>query len=194
MRKRGKASVIFATSNPHKVQEVQSVLQEYPITIKPLNIKGPEIQSGNLVDIAKYSVLWAVQQIKVPVFVEDTGLFIEALNGFPGTMASYVYTTIGTAGILKLLMSETNRTAQFKSVIAYCSPRNEPKCFAGEVHGRVSLREKGTKGFGFDALFIPRDGGGKTFGEMNVAEKNNHSHRARATKKFVQWLITNWNH
>jgi XTP/dITP diphosphohydrolase len=183
-------TLTFATSNPHKVQEVQLTLTRYSILIKQLDMKGPEIQAEALEDIVKYSVLWAVQKINTPIFVEDTGLFIEALNGFPGTMAAQVYRTIGTPGILKLLKGERNRVAQFKSVIAYCTPHNEPSYFKGEVLGRITLKERGSRGFGFDSIFEPEGSNGKTFGEMDTTEKNKYSHRARATIKFAQWVVT----
>lgn len=189
IKKSKKFTIIFATGNPHKVHEAQSILKGYPIIIEQRNVKGPEIQSENLEDIAKTSVLWAVKKSDAPTFVEDAGFFIEALKGFPGAFASYVYKTIGKKGVLKLLEGESNRRAVFKSVIAYCTPHKKPRCFLGEVYGKISLEERGIHGFGFDPIFEPENGGGKTFGEMEVNEKNRYSHRALAVRRFAEWFL-----
>ena len=182
-------TLIFATSNLHKLHEVKFILEEYPLIIEQRPLKGIEIQSDDLEEVATTSVLWAVQRSGAPTFVEDTGLFIEALKGFPGVFASYVYKTIGKRGLLKLLAGENNRKAIFKSVIAYCAPNKKPVCFLGEVPGRISLNERGNHGFGFDAVFEPEPGGGETFGEMGVDEKNRYSHRAHAVRRFAAWLL-----
>lgn len=189
IKKSKKFTIIFATSNPNKVREVKSILKGHPITIKQKNVKGPEIQSEDLEDVAKTSVLWAAKKSSSPTIVEDAGLFIEALKGFPGASSSYVYKTIGKEGVLKLLEGETNRRAVFESVVAYSTPNEKPICFLGEVRGRISLEERGIHGFGFDPIFEPENGGGKTFGEMETDEKNRYSHRALAVRRFAEWIL-----
>lgn len=181
--------IIFATGNLHKLHEVKCILKEYPLLIEQRPLKGIEIQSDDLEEVATTSVLWAVQRSDAPTFVEDTGFFIEALKGFPGVFASYTYKTIGKRGLLKLLDGEKNRRAVFKSAVAYCAPNKKPVCFLGEISGRISLKERGIHGFGFDAIFEPDPGGGKTFGEMGMDEKTRWSHRAIAVRRFVAWLL-----
>ena len=190
-KKRGNITIVFATGNPNKVHEIRLILKEYPITIEERDQKGREIQSEDLEEVAEASVLWAVEKIRAPTIVEDSGLFIDALRGFPGTSTAYVYKTIGKRGVLKLLEDEINRTASFKSAIAYSAPREKPRCFLGEVHGRISLKERGARGFGFDPIFESEYGQGRTFGEIEVEEKNRYSHRAIAVRRFAEWLIKN---
>jgi XTP/dITP diphosphohydrolase len=123
--------------------------------------------------------------------VEDAGLFIDALSGFPGPYAAYVYKTIHNSGILKLMENTADRHAKFQSVIAYCDQETicEPVCFDGEVKGEITTaerKEQGKSGFGFDPIFQPV-GSPKTFVEMTIAQKNGYSHRAVAIRKFAEW-------
>jgi XTP/dITP diphosphohydrolase len=184
-----KIILIFATHNQHKVQEIQTFFKPYPIHIKQQAWKTYEVQSDNLQEIARLSVIDAVKKSQSPTFVEDTGFYIDALRGFPGPYASYVHKTIGNSGILKLMLNSLNRKAYFRSVIAYCTPDTPPVCFEGIIQGTLALNERGPKGFGFDPIFIPSTDCGKTFGEMVVSEKNPISHRGRALKKFINWLL-----
>jgi XTP/dITP diphosphohydrolase len=183
---RGKVAY-FVTSNIHKFQEARRVLSEYNIATAKLRVEAVEIQDDSLENIAKYSVRNAVKNCGLPVFVEDAGLFVEALNGFPGPYSRYVYDTLGLDGILKLMKNVANRGAYFMSVIAFGSPKEHPVCFFGKVEGKISLQKRGTAGFGYDPIFIPLEGDGRTFAEMTTAEKNRFSHRAEALKKFAEW-------
>ena len=183
---RGKVAY-FVTSNIHKFQEARRVLSEYKIATAKLKVEAVEIQDDNLENIAKFSALDAVTNCGLPVFVGDSGLFVEALNGFPGPYSAYVYRTVGNKGILKLMKNVTNRSAYFMSVIAFSSPEEQPTCFHGKVEGKISLQELGTSGFGYDPIFIPLEGDGRTFAEMTTAQKNLYSHRAEALRKFAEW-------
>jgi|YelNatPaOPRAMG01_1025707.scaffolds.fasta_scaffold02946_16 XTP/dITP diphosphohydrolase len=181
--------IFFATNNINKFNEARKVLAEYKIAVGMLRVKTFEIQSESLEEIAKASAIEASKKSNLPVIAEDAGLFIEALNGFPGPYAAYVYKAIGNKGILKLMENVENRKAKFQSAIAYCaSERKSPFCFKGEVIGVITKEERrGNGGFGFDPIFAPLDGGGKTFAEMTVEEKNRYSHRAEALRKFAEW-------
>jgi XTP/dITP diphosphohydrolase len=180
--------VFFVTTNLHKFNEAREVLAKHKITISLLKMEVTEIQDENLERIAKATAQEAMEKSGLPVLVEDAGLFIEALNGFPGPYSSYVYRTIGTKGILKLMKGATKRNAYFHSVVAFHSPKqNFPKCFHGKVEGEIAPKERGNKGFGFDPIFKPRKGSGKTFAEMTTSEKNKLSHRAQAFRKFALW-------
>lgn len=182
--------IIFATGNRHKLREVQAILHDWPIIVEQRDLKGREIQSEDLTDIATASVVWAVKKSGGPTFVEDAGLFVDALQGFPGAFTSYAYNTLGHGGLLKLLDGVTDRRAVFKSAVAYCAPRQQPICFTGEVHGAIALNPRGVHGFGFDPVFEPDAGGGKTFGELGDDAKNRYSHRALAVRHFAAWLLT----
>lgn len=182
--------VFFATNNVHKFNEARQVLAEYDIATGMLRIKSLEIQSNSLEEIAKTSVIDASEKCHLPIIVEDAGLFVETLNGFPGPYAAYVYKTIGNKGILQIMREAENRNARFESAIAYHSSKlDTPMCFLGEVAGEITREErKGDNelGFGFDPIFKPADSE-KTFAEMTIAEKNRFSHRASALRKFAEW-------
>jgi XTP/dITP diphosphohydrolase len=187
MSLKGKVA-FFVTTNFHKFNEARQVLAEHGISAAMLRIEAIEIQDDNLEEIAKASVRDAVEKSGLPVLVEDAGLFIEALKGFPGPYSSYVYRTLGTRGILKLMKGIAERNAYFYSVVVFCSPEQaSPKCFHGKVEGKITLKEQGNQGFGFDPIFEPKGGVGKTFAEMITSEKNKFSHRAQALRKFAKW-------
>ena len=182
--------IFFATNNINKYNEARKVLQDYKIATGMLRVKALEIQSDNLEEIAQASTVDALKKCNLPIIVEDAGLFIEAVNGFPGPYAAYAYKTIGNKGLLKLMENIENRKATFKSVVAYNSLELErPTCFAGEVAGEITKEERrgaGKSGFGFDPVFKPANVG-RTFAEMSIAEKNIYSHRALALRKFAEW-------
>ncbi len=187
MSLKGKVA-FFATTNFHKFNEARQVLAEHGVAAALLRIEAIEIQDDNLEKIAKASVRDAVEESGLPVLVEDAGLFIEALKGFPGPYSSYVYRTLGTKGILKLMEGIDKRNAYFYSVVAFYSPkRASPKCFRGKVQGKITIKERGNQGFGFDPIFEPENEVDKTFAEMTTTEKNKFSHRAQALRKFATW-------
>jgi XTP/dITP diphosphohydrolase len=180
----------FVTGNVHKFNEARRVLAEYDISVAMLNIDAIEIQDDSLENIARASAIDAAEKSKLPVFVEDAGLFVKTSSGFPGPYSSYVYRTICTKGILKLMRNERKRDAYFSSVVAFCNPKEslEPKIFQGMVEGRITFEERGKQGFGFDPIFQPYGRNGRTFAEMTIQEKNMHSHRAQSLRKFARWF------
>lgn len=180
--------VFFATNNIHKFNEAREILSHYKIAVGMLRVKTIEIQSESLEEIAQTSALSAFEKCGLPLIVEDAGLFVDALNGFPGPYSSYVYKTIGNEGLLKLMGNIENRRAKFQSVVAYFSEElKSPICFKGEALGEITAKaQKGNSGFGFDPIFKPANSE-KTFSEMCTMEKNKLSHRARALKSFAKW-------
>lgn len=182
--------VFFATNNINKFNEARRVLAEYKIAMGMLRVKSLEIQSDDPEKIAKTSVLNAFEKCHLPIIVEDAGLFIDALNGFPGPYAASAYKTIGNKGLLKLMENIENREAKFQSVIAYYSSElKSPIRFKGEAVGEITKKERKGKrksGFGFDPIFKPANSN-ETFAEMTTTEKNKCSHRAQALRKFAEW-------
>lgn len=189
---RGKV-VFFATGNINKFNEARSILSPYGIAVGMLRVKGDEIQSDSLKEIAQASAINAYKRSRLPIFVEDAGLFIDALSGFPGPYAAYVYKTIHNSGILRLMENAVDRRAKFQSVIAYCDETLcKPECFDGESKGEITLTERkqqGKSAFGFDPIFQPL-GNSKSFAEMTIKEKNSFSHRALAIRRFAEWYKT----
>ncbi len=178
--------IYFITSNKHKYSEVKPIAEKYGFCIEMLPGYKIEIQSNDLEEIAVYSAIENYKTLRKPLMVEDAGLFVEALNGFPGPYSSYVYKTIGVNGILKLLEGVSDRRAYFMSVVAIIA---EPFFIVekGIVKGEISFTPRGTGGFGFDPIFIPK-GSMKTFAEMDISEKNKYSHRAQAVSKAFEKL------
>lgn len=135
--------IFFATNNIHKFHEARKVLSEYKIATGMLRVKSLEVQSDSLEEIAKASVIDAFRKCNLPIIVEDAGLFVEALNGFPGPYAAYVYKTIGNKGLLQVMKNVENRKAKFESAVAYCSVQlDSPMCFKGEARGEITKEER----------------------------------------------------
>ena len=177
--------IVFVTGNAGKFAEIREILES--VGIEAIQDKGdyPEIQADDLEPIAAASAKAAADDLGVPVLVDDSGIFIKALNGFPGPYSRFVEDHLGNPRILKLMENEMNRDAYFKTVIAFCEPRNEPITFSGIVEGKIAFEERGNGGFGFDPIF---DYNGKTFGELGIEFKNTISHRRRALDKFLEWI------
>ncbi len=176
--------VYFASSNRNKFFEVRKILNEFNINVGFYKCSLQEIQSNSLEKIASQKIDDAFAQCKKPVLIEDDGLFINSLKGFPGPYSSYVYETIGNDGVIELLNSKRN--ASFFSIIAYCDSSTK-KFFKGKIDGKISRKIKGN-GWGYDPIFIPL-GKTKTFAE--IKDKNKISHRFKALKKFANWFQNN---
>lgn len=180
--------VCFATSNVHKFREAEYILRDRPkLRLTRLPSKGVEVQSDDVSEVASFAAAAAFQIHRRPLIVEDTGLSISALNGFPGSYGAYVYRTVGLPGVLKLLRGKDDRGAQFTSAVAFCDGSEEPRVFLGELKGEIADRQKGREGFGFDPIFVPL-GYGKTLAEMSIAEKCAISHRSLALRRFASWV------
>lgn len=187
----GEVKLLFATGNKHKFQEVEKIFLSYGFRVEQWSVKRFEIQSESLEEIARTSLAWLmwIEKPTYPFFVEDAGLFIEALNGFPGPYSSYVFSKIGNEGVLKVMEGVENRRAEFVSTIAFTDGK-QVAVFEGRTSGFISYSARGSGGFGFDPIFVPEGGDGRTFAELNLDEKNLFSHRAKAARKLAEWLAS----
>ncbi|MFZ8922633.1 MAG: RdgB/HAM1 family non-canonical purine NTP pyrophosphatase [Nitrosopumilaceae archaeon] len=174
--------LFFASSNNHKFKEAKNILEEFGIHLGFFRCNLEEIQSDSLKEIAKHKATQAFEKLKKPVIVEDDGLFIDSLDGFPGPYSSYVFKTIGNKGILNLLKQK--RRANFVSIISY-HDKNLQKYFDSKANGTISKKIIG-KGWGYDPIFIPSNYK-KTFAQLE--NKNKVSHRFKALKKFASWYF-----
>ncbi len=176
---------LFVTSNEHKFREVKDFMERAGLEIQWEKAQYVEIQGNSTAEISIDSARRLSAKIKDDFFLEDTGLYIDSLNGFPGPYSSYVASTIGNEGILNLLKGK-GRNARFLTVITYCV--NE-RChqFEGTLFGTISERISGTQGFGFDPVFVPK-GHDRTLAEMTLAEKSRISHRSRALAEMIEFL------
>ncbi len=192
MRREGRGSnvptVYFITTNKGKEAEFRKLGETYGISVDFIREEKMEIQSTSLEAIATSALASAVHRHPRKLLaVEDAGLYIEALNGFPGPFSSYVFKTIGVGGLIKLMEGVKNRNAFFKSVIALWVPSQGIKLFTGVVEGKISDLPRGEGGFGFDPIFVPL-GSELTFAEMSLEEKNRFSHRGLAFRRLAEWL------
>ncbi len=175
--------VLFVSSNKNKFNEAKNILSKNGINLGFFKSSLREIQAESIKEIAALKVDEAYRQCNKPVIVEDAGLFVESLNGFPGPFSSYVFKTIGNSGILRLV--KTNRKAKFQSVVAYCDDKYGVVLFDAKVEGKISKNSKG-KGWGYDPIFIPNRQN-KTYAMLS--NKNEISHRYKALKNFSNWFM-----
>ncbi len=186
--------LIFATNNSHKITEIQGILGTW-ITLKNLNdIKCTEDipETGSTLEAnATQKSFYIYNRYHVNCFADDTGLEVEALNGAPGVYSARYAGEQRNASdnmckLLNDLGDEKNRKAQFRTVISLIINGTEYQ-FEGVVEGHITSTQSGSKGFGYDPVFVP-EGYDITMAEMDLHEKNKISHRASAIKKMVQFL------
>lgn len=186
--------LVFATNNLNKIKEVQSLI---PSKIELLSLKDigcfedvPETHNtieGN----AKQKAEYIKEHYNYDCFADDTGLEVKALNGEPGVYSARYAgeqrnAEDNTNKLLEQLQNKTDRTAQFKTVIAL-HLNGSLKTFTGICEGIITTEKHGKKGFGYDPVFKPNDHN-NTFAEMDLSIKNNIGHRGKAVKQLVQFL------
>ena len=194
-------TLIFATHNSGKLQEIRNMLEDIPQTIQSLEEIGimEEIEETGttLKENAALKAQFAVDRTDLPALADDSGLFIDALDGAPGIYSARWggKNTTGDEAVaytLKKLQGvpPPQRTASFKGVIAYITPDGEKLFFDGTIPGILLTEPRGTANprLPYDRLFVP-NGHTQTFAQMTHAEKNAISHRSQAIKKFKAMLL-----
>ena len=189
-----KTSLIFATNNQNKVDEIRSVIgnQFQIITLQEAGILIDIPEPHNTLEANAREKSTTIHQLTGKnCFGEDTGLEVESLNGEPGVKSAR-YAGEGRNFqdnielLLKNLKGYTNRNARFRTVISLIFSNKEYK-FEGICEGRIIEVQKGNQGFGYDPVFIPA-GENKSFGEMDMEEKNKFSHRKKAVSQLIHFL------
>jgi XTP/dITP diphosphohydrolase len=188
---------IFASNNLHKLKEVSAILHGV-VTVKSPHEAGITEDIAETADTLEGNAFikadYVYQKTKQDCFADDTGLFVDALNGMPGVISArfageHCSPQENIEKLLSLMQKENNRKANFKTVI--CLIQNgKGKYFEGVIKGSISRVPAGANGFGYDPVFIP-DGFPKTFAELSAEEKNSLSHRAIAVGKMKEWLVKN---
>ena len=186
--------IVCASANPHKVEELARLLPLWvdlvarPSDIGDIDEDAPTLEGNAIikaVEIANHASEWAI--------ADDTGLEVEALNGAPGVRSArfageHATDAENRALLLAKLDGVTNRSARFRTVVALVSSKGDIHFVGGECIGTIAESERGDSGFGYDSLFIPTDGDGRTFAEMSGAEKDAVSHRGRAIAQVPELL------
>jgi len=170
------------TSNPGKVIEYREALSLFSIDTEHVRIPYDEIQTSELRDVVKYGMTSLKEQGVKDFIIDDSGLFVDALNGFPGVYSSYVQKTLGNAGILKLMENVSERGANFQCCIG-CNINGDDIIVTGRCDGVILKEEKGTEGFGYDPIFS--NDGDISLAEMPISEKNGISHRGNAVRLLI---------
>lgn len=173
----------FITQNQRKVEEFRAKAEPFRVKINHIDASYPELQADTLEEVVNYALAYCRTTFPPPFIIEDSGLFIDRLHGFPGPYSSYVYKTIGIDGLLKL--AEEGTPARFESVIG-CYYYGDIMLFTGSVEGAI-VNPRGSGGFGFDPIFEYER---RTFGEMTIDEKSAYSHRGKSTERLVKWAST----
>lgn len=173
--------ISFITSNKGKYVEARAIIDD----LVQRDLGYTEIQAETLEEVAVYGMKEIMARIDGPAMLEDAGLFVTALGGFPGVYSAYVQKTIGNAGMLRLMEGISDRRASFMSVVAYVEPGLEIQMFRGMVEGQIGYEARGSAGFGYDPIFYVGD---RSLAEMNLEEKNRISHRAAAMRALREWL------
>ncbi len=175
------------TSNPGKVAEYQKSFEDLGIEMEHVKIPYDEIQTSDLEEVVEKGMESLRATGLKNFIIDDSGMFIDALKGFPGVYSAYVQKTIGNKGVLKQMENVENRNAVFKCCIG-CDIDGETIIVTGECKGWILDGEYGTEGFGYDPIFSPD--GERSFAEISIDEKNNISHRGNAVKLLRDRLLS----
>jgi non-canonical purine NTP pyrophosphatase (RdgB/HAM1 family) len=169
------SSWVFVTSNPNKWQEAQRILG---YAIERVELELEEVQAETVAEVALSKARAAFEKLRRPVIVEDAGVELFGLGGFPGPYIKYWEKLGGLASICRAADGLGDRRVRAVCALGICSETGSD-VVEGAVEGLLSLQPRGQSGFGWDAIFVPK-GEGRTFGEMSAAEKDARSHRRKA--------------
>ena len=162
--------ITYVTGNWYKIMCARSILEPLGFEVDNIKMETTEIQANNVEDVAMYSAKEASDKLKCDVLKNDTGLYVEALGGFPGPYTHYVDEKLGEDGLLKLLKGIDNRNACFIEAFAYCEYGKDPVVFKSITKGRIATEKSGIYGWSWDFIFIP-DGYDKTMGNYPDEER-----------------------
>ena len=190
-------NLLFFSHNPKKILEVESILDHKGVKIHNLKsfekLKEPIENGLSFAENAKIKSAFGLKFFDIPCFADDSGICVEAMKNKPGIKSKRFLDKFSTKRsafdhIISNVIKNKNDKAFFKTVICLSIKKNHHIVFEGKINGRISIKPKGSNGFGYDPIFIP-DGYKKTFAEMSIKEKNNISHRKIALMKMESFLF-----
>lgn len=186
--------LVCASANPDKVTEIRAVLGDLvELVDRPASL-GEVVEDGDTLEANSLLKARAVCAASgLPAVADDTGLFVDALDGRPGVYSSryageHASYAENRAKLLGELDGVRDRRARFATAAVVVWPSGEELVVSGVCEGMISTREIGTRGFGYDSVFVPDEGGGRTFSQLSEGEKNAISHRGRALRALVEAL------
>jgi XTP/dITP diphosphohydrolase len=184
---------VLATANPHKTEEMRAILLPLGVELleRPGEVPDVDETGDTLEENALLKARALVEATGRAAIADDTGLFVDALDGGPGVRsARFAGETASYDDNVTKLLDELDgvrapRSARFVTVIAVAYPDGTTFCVEGELPGAIAHARLGDQGFGYDPVFVPDDGDGRTLAQLTPHEKNNLSHRARALRALV---------
>lgn len=194
--------VVLATANPHKTQELAQVLGEvlpgWQVVSRPPEVPEVIEDADTFLGNARLKARALVAATGETALADDSGLMVDALGGAPGVRSSRFAGegVSDTDNVNKLLddlrsrgaLTSDRRSARFVCVIVLAYPDGSEITAQGTVEGEIATEPRGSAGFGYDPVFVPREGFGRTFAQMSAADKNALSHRARALQALAERL------
>lgn len=186
--------LVSASANPHKIAEIAALLDGLvELTPRPADVPDVVEDAGTLEGNARLKAVAICRATSLAAVSDDTGLFVDALDGEPGVDTAYYAGPDATyaqnrAKLLEAMRGMTDRRARFRTVVMVVRPDGSELAVEGVCEGTIATEERGERGFGFDPLFIPAGGDGRTFSQMSEADKNAVSHRGRAFAALVRAL------
>jgi XTP/dITP diphosphohydrolase len=186
--------VVCASANPHKVAEIMELMSGI-VDLEPRPVGMPDVEENadTLEGNARLKALAVSMSTGMPALADDTGLEVAALNGAPGVRTARFAgeppnDERNRARMLRELDGITDRSARFRTVALLCFPDGREIVAEGVCEGRIAESTHGDQGFGYDSLFVPRDGDGRTFAQMTRTEKQSLSHRGAAFRALATAL------
>jgi XTP/dITP diphosphohydrolase len=179
--------VRFLLGNRYKVQEIQKILTPVGVEVIPVNRKIEELQTDDVERLVRDKLTKAFELIGRPIFVEHTGLYLEAMNGLPAGLTQIFWDKLEADRFVALVRGLTNAAVTAKTVLGYCDGR-QIHLFEGALTGKVPDTPLGSRDFQWDCVFVP-DGYSESFAEMGD-RKNEISMRRKALEKFAAFLLT----
>ena len=190
-------NLLFFSHNHKKILEVESIFDNKGVKIHTLKslekIKEPNENGLSFAENAKIKSTFGLKYFDIPCFADDSGICVEAIKNKPGIKSNRFLAKFRTNrgafdDIISNVIKTKNDRAFFKTAICLSINNNHHIVFEGKINGRISLKPKGSNGFGYDPIFIP-EGYEKTFAEMNIKQKNKISHRKIALMKMESFLF-----
>jgi XTP/dITP diphosphohydrolase len=186
--------VVCASANPHKVAEINDLMRGVvDLVPRPADLPDVDEDADTLVGNARLKAQAVCRATGLPAVADDTGLEVVALGGAPGVRTARFAgeppnDANNRAKILRELAGASDRSARFRTVALLCFPDGQELVAEGVCEGVIAEVERGERGFGYDPVFVPREGDGRTFAEMTIDDKHALSHRGRAFRALVSLL------
>jgi XTP/dITP diphosphohydrolase len=192
--------LVLATANADKAAEIRALLSRVAgisLIERPAGVPEVEEDADTLVGNARLKAVALVRATGKPAVSDDTGLFVVALDGAPGVRSAryaseHASYADNVSQLLKAMAVATDRRAEFRTVALVAFPGGAERWVEGVLRGTIASAPRGSEGFGYDPVFVPEGGGGRTYAEMGISEKNDRSHRALAFAGLVALLGLDW--